>query len=166
MIRRPPRSTLFPYTTLFRSCVDRRARRHRERSRDRSNGTARCARAGCRGRPRLQGRRPPLFRILRRSRGGGPLRRGDRLALPYLGGLAFLIAIPTLAAAALAFTEYSGVQPPSFNGFDNFVRMFGDPFFWNAVRNSLIFVLFFVPLRVAGAAGAALLLHRRSRAAA
>src|SRR3712207_6095279 len=27
MIRRPPRSTLFPYTTLFRSCKD--ARRHR-----------------------------------------------------------------------------------------------------------------------------------------
>src|SRR2546422_10937851 len=25
MIRRPPRSTLFPYTTLFRSLVDRRA---------------------------------------------------------------------------------------------------------------------------------------------
>src|SRR3712207_8721203 len=25
MIRRPPRSTLFPYTTLFRSVVDRRA---------------------------------------------------------------------------------------------------------------------------------------------
>src|SRR5438270_3347766 len=24
MIRRPPRSTLFPYTTLFRSCVERR----------------------------------------------------------------------------------------------------------------------------------------------
>src|SRR2546430_13371529 len=23
MIRRPPRSTLFPYTTLFRSCADR-----------------------------------------------------------------------------------------------------------------------------------------------
>src|SRR2546430_10501570 len=23
MIRRPPRSTLFPYTTLFRSCTDR-----------------------------------------------------------------------------------------------------------------------------------------------
>src|SRR2546425_5341847 len=25
MIRRPPRSTLFPYTTLFRSCADPRA---------------------------------------------------------------------------------------------------------------------------------------------
>src|SRR5260370_4542611 len=29
MIRRPPRSTLFPYTTLFRSC-ERRARRRRQ----------------------------------------------------------------------------------------------------------------------------------------
>src|SRR3989454_9126039 len=27
MIRRPPRSTLFPYTTLFRSAVQRRAQR-------------------------------------------------------------------------------------------------------------------------------------------
>src|SRR5258708_23716699 len=33
MIRRPPRSTLFPYTTLFRSLEGRRARRddHRHR---------------------------------------------------------------------------------------------------------------------------------------
>src|SRR6478672_12911537 len=36
MIRRPPRSTLFPYTTLFRSCRNRarrdRGRRHCSRS--------------------------------------------------------------------------------------------------------------------------------------
>src|SRR6266480_7373423 len=30
MIRRPPRSTLFPYTTLFRSFQRRRADRHRK----------------------------------------------------------------------------------------------------------------------------------------
>src|SRR2546429_5502277 len=47
MIRRPPRSTLFPYTTLFRSC---RAERDQGR-----HGQARCA----------------LF-----SRGGGGGRRG------------------------------------------------------------------------------------------
>src|SRR5258707_4333256 len=29
MIRRPPRSTLFPYTTLFRSLVDRKLQRQR-----------------------------------------------------------------------------------------------------------------------------------------
>src|SRR5258706_3403041 len=34
MIRRPPRSTLFPYTTLFRSAgEDARGNRHRRRSR-------------------------------------------------------------------------------------------------------------------------------------
>src|SRR5689334_23959698 len=41
MIRRPPRSTLFPYTTLFRS---RRRRRRRRRRRARLRG-ARCPRA-------------------------------------------------------------------------------------------------------------------------
>src|SRR3712207_8871103 len=30
MIRRPPRSTLFPYTTLFRSLVDQRGQARRE----------------------------------------------------------------------------------------------------------------------------------------
>src|SRR5256885_15125950 len=31
MIRRPPRSTLFPYTTLFRSCHSRQAQRRQRR---------------------------------------------------------------------------------------------------------------------------------------
>src|SRR2546428_7355442 len=35
MIRRPPRSTLFPYTTLFRSAHDERRERDRRISRDR-----------------------------------------------------------------------------------------------------------------------------------
>src|SRR2546430_11063470 len=33
MIRRPPRSTLFPYTTLFRSLVDAAAERHHRNDR-------------------------------------------------------------------------------------------------------------------------------------
>src|SRR3712207_8115670 len=37
MIRRPPRSTLFPYTTLFRSATTSRARPH-SASRPRSTG--------------------------------------------------------------------------------------------------------------------------------
>src|SRR3712207_8951974 len=36
MIRRPPRSTLFPYTTLFRSRADPHAVRRRRRSPDRA----------------------------------------------------------------------------------------------------------------------------------
>src|SRR5256885_8789381 len=53
MIRRPPRSTLFPYTTLFRSGRDghREARERPGRNRDRPGGAE--VRAGVRrGRPR------------------------------------------------------------------------------------------------------------------
>src|SRR3712207_7572848 len=59
MIRRPPRSTLFPYTTLFRSARalrprDRRRRRRvrRERVADRSHGRQRHP---GQGRPRPRG---------------------------------------------------------------------------------------------------------------
>src|SRR2546428_9492225 len=42
MIRRPPRSTLFPYTTLFRSapCSDRRAQRCESRRRRKRRSSA------------------------------------------------------------------------------------------------------------------------------
>src|SRR3989442_5060086 len=45
MIRRPPRSTLFPYTTLFRSqcCRGRRQRLHSLRQRDESREESRVA---------------------------------------------------------------------------------------------------------------------------
>src|SRR3712207_7835651 len=56
MIRRPPRSTLFPYTTLFRSCAaglaerhGRAARRVREGHGDRTAAAARRLRADPRG---------------------------------------------------------------------------------------------------------------------
>src|SRR2546430_10044326 len=58
MIRRPPRSTLFPYTTLFRSRVARRSVR---RDRARRPGRSR------RGDPPAGARRP---------RGGGPAGAG------------------------------------------------------------------------------------------
>src|SRR3712207_7799828 len=54
MIRRPPRSTLFPYTTLFRSL--RAARRLRRGARPRRH-------------------RPVRVGVARRARGGGGLRR-------------------------------------------------------------------------------------------
>src|SRR3712207_7953465 len=57
MIRRPPRSTLFPYTTLFRSAALRLAPGRAEACADRA-------------------REPPLRRAAARGRGRG--RRGDR----------------------------------------------------------------------------------------
>src|SRR5256885_10159409 len=51
MIRRPPRSTLFPYTTLFRSCRERQSRDRLGRRQSRplfQSEARRAARAGAR----------------------------------------------------------------------------------------------------------------------
>src|SRR3712207_8857168 len=73
MIRRPPRSTLFPYTTLFRSGPDRRGRHRPGETRARAApgrhaSRARGPRRRRRGRPGPRGRRG---RVGGRGGGGG-----------------------------------------------------------------------------------------------
>ena len=92
-------------------------------------------------------------------------RRSGPLAAPFLLGVLLLVAIPAAAAAVLAFTEFSGVQPPRFNGLDNVRRLLGDDAFWRSTGNTLVYVAIAVPLRLVVATAAALFLHERSRAA-
>src|SRR3712207_9004539 len=79
MIRRPPRSTLFPYTTLFRSAVRARGDRRRRR------GVVRAGVRGRRGRrrPERRGARPPTAvgsqGRVRGARLGGQDRKSTRL---------------------------------------------------------------------------------------
>src|SRR5687768_18093894 len=69
MIRRPPRSTLFPYTTLFRS-------QHQLGTGGVDGGTG----GECRGRRRRAKAPGPLARhALRRNPGGGGDRKSTRL---------------------------------------------------------------------------------------
>jgi multiple sugar transport system permease protein len=80
---------------------------------------------------------------------------------PYLFGLVALVALPALVTFALAFTEYDLLRSPRFVGVDNFRALADDEVFGIALKNSLVFAAFAVPLRLAGALGLALLLHRR-----
>jgi multiple sugar transport system permease protein len=48
-------------------------------------------------------------------------------------------------------------------GLDNLRELVGDEVFWTSVRNSVVYAAVAVPLRLAGALGLALLLHRRQR---
>jgi multiple sugar transport system permease protein len=80
---------------------------------------------------------------------------------PYLLGVTALVALPALVTFGLAFTEYDLLRPPSFVGFENFRRLADDDIFGIALKNSLVFAAVAVPLRLAGALGLALLLHRR-----
>src|SRR2546426_7814294 len=69
MIRRPPRSTLFPYTTLFRS----RRRGHDRSARPAAGPLRRGARAAVRA-TRSGDRRGLLLGLLFLRRGGGEIR--------------------------------------------------------------------------------------------
>jgi multiple sugar transport system permease protein len=85
---------------------------------------------------------------------------------PYLCGLLALVGIPAAITFALALTEYDLIRAPRFAGLGNFRELWDDTVFWTSVRNSLMFILFAVPLRLAGALTLALLLHRRFRGVA
>lgn len=80
---------------------------------------------------------------------------------PYLLGLAALVALPAAVTFGLALTEYDLLSTPRFLGLDNFRELWHDDVFRIAVRNSLVFAVVAVPLRLGAALGLALLLHRR-----
>jgi multiple sugar transport system permease protein len=82
---------------------------------------------------------------------------------PYLIGMAVLIALPALVTFALALTEFDLIRSPRFIGLQNFRDLWEDDIFRKSVRNSLMFILFAVPLRLVGALAFALLLHKRFR---
>src|SRR6266699_7246987 len=100
MIRRPPRSTLFPYTTLFRSLRRRRPLGHRGRQ---PAGEAAGAAAG----PARPGPRPPdrAAGVRRELRGGRPVIRRQLVAAALtlvviaVIGLLYLQAIAQTRAA-------------------------------------------------------------------
>ena len=85
------------------------------------------------------------------------------MLLPYLFGIAVLVALPAIVTFALALYEYDLIRSPRFVGLGNFDELLDDEVFRISVRNSLMFILFAVPLRLAGAVALALLLHRRFR---
>jgi multiple sugar transport system permease protein len=85
------------------------------------------------------------------------------LLAPYLFGLLALVALPAAITFGLALFEYDLVQAPDFRGLGNFRELFDDEVFRISLRNSLLFIAFAVPIRLVGAVGLALLLHRRIR---
>jgi ABC-type sugar transport system permease subunit len=87
------------------------------------------------------------------------------LLAPAALGTVALVLVPALLSALLAFTRYDGVAPPAWNGLTNFQLLMADPRFAISIRNSLVYAALAVPLRVAGALLAALLLRPSWRGA-
>jgi multiple sugar transport system permease protein len=102
-----------------------------------------------------------------RKGGGAPRKRDNKAAfvflLPWFAGLAFITAGPIVASLFLGFTDYNLIQPPEFNGVDNWTRMLGDDRLHKALGVTFTYVAVSVPLQLACALGLALLLDRGLR---
>lgn len=64
---------------------------------------------------------------------------------PSLGGLFMFILYPLVTSFGIAMTDWTLPRQPNFIGLENFQRLFNDPNFWNAVKNTLIFIALYVP---------------------
>lgn len=85
---------------------------------------------------------------------------------PALAAIAVFFAVPVAAALAMSFTDFdiyalADIGNLRFVGLDNYVRLVQTPLFWQALGNTLYFVVVGVPLSIAASLGAALLLHSK-----
>ena len=83
--------------------------------------------------------------------------------LPYLAGTLLLVVVPALMTLGISFTDYHGIQPPTWSGLDNFRRLAESPLVRVGLYNTVLFAGAAVPLRLLGALGLALLLGGRLR---
>ena len=88
---------------------------------------------------------------------------GWSFILPNFVGFALFTLVPVIAAFVLAFMNWDAYNPPTFAGFKNFVRLFGDDSFHVALGNTLLYALGHVPLTLAFSLGLAILLNQKLR---
>jgi multiple sugar transport system permease protein len=92
-------------------------------------------------------------------------RGGIAMVLPAVALLLVFFFIPVILCFILAFTNARLIspEPTTFNGINNFTRLFQDPVFWASLRNTFYFAVIVVPLQSAFALGLALLINVKMR---
>ena len=88
---------------------------------------------------------------------------GWSFILPNFVGFATLTLVPVAVLFYLAFTNWNVFGAADWTGTANFRRMWNDTSFWTALRNTLYYTVFHIPLTMAASLGLALLLNRKLR---
>lgn len=83
------------------------------------------------------------------------------VSAPIVGFLLFAF-IPLSYSVYVSFTEYSGYQPPVFNGTDNYAKLMNDELFWKTMYNTFYAALG-IPIGMAVALGIATALNQKIR---
>ena len=94
-------------------------------------------------------------------------RAGRAMTAPALLAIFAFFVVPALASLVLSFTDFdiyslADLANLRFIGFENYQRLLTNPLFWQALKNTLWFVVLGVPLIIALSLGAALLVHART----
>lgn len=68
--------------------------------------------------------------------------------LPACTLLGMFVLYPALQAVFLSFTDFNMITAPSYVGAANYRSLWQDPFFWSALRHTLLYLAVVVPLLV------------------
>ncbi|MDO9073630.1 MAG: sugar ABC transporter permease [Rubrivivax sp.] len=85
---------------------------------------------------------------------------------PALIAIGVFFAVPVAAALLMSLTDFdiyalADISNLRFVGLDNYAALLQRPLFWQALWNTVIFVVIGVPLSIGASLGAALLLHSK-----
>ena len=83
--------------------------------------------------------------------------------LPSLIGFTLFYAVPAVRGVWISFTNWDMLRDPTFIGFDNYIKLFNDPEFWNALKVTLYYVLLNIPLQTVLAMIIAVMMSRLTK---
>jgi putative chitobiose transport system permease protein len=81
--------------------------------------------------------------------------------VPGCAVVALVVIYPALKALALSFTDFNMITPAKPVGLANYARLWADPFFWAALRNTFLYLIVVVPVLVVAPIFIALLLNKK-----
>lgn len=87
------------------------------------------------------------------------------LVSPYLLHVAVFVAFPVVFSVVLTFHNWNIISPMQYIGLANYERLFKDRLFWQAIYNTLRFLVVHIPLQILIALVLAELLNRTVRGA-
>ena len=94
-------------------------------------------------------------------------RAGWIMTAPALTAIGLFFVLPALASLVLSFTDFdiyalANLNNLRFIGLDNYQRLVTNPLFWQAMGNTMWFVVFGVPMVVMASLAAALLVNAKT----
>jgi len=87
------------------------------------------------------------------------------LVSPYLLHVAVFVLFPVVFSVVLTFHSWNIISPMQYIGLANYERLFKDRLFWQAIYNTLRFLIVHIPLQILLALALAELLNRTVRGA-